>query len=118
LGSVSALRGRTVLIVEDEYLIALDVAEQISAAGAHAVIANSPEQALSALTRKKFAVAIIDHRLGDDDAGDVIRRLEKLQVPFVIYSGCGDDSAWANAPVVRKPATSEHLIQTVTDLLG
>jgi hypothetical protein len=65
-----------------------------------------------------FAVAIIDHRLGDDDAREVIRRLEKLQIPYVIYSGCSDDPAWANAPVVQKPATREHLIQTVTDLLG
>jgi DNA-binding NtrC family response regulator len=118
MGSASALRGRTVLIVEDECLIALDVAGLISAAGAHSVITTTVEQALRALARAKFAVAIIDHRLGDDDACEVIRLLEKLRIPFLIYSGYDEAAAWANAPVVRKPATHEHLLQTVTDLLG
>jgi DNA-binding response OmpR family regulator len=118
MGSVSALRGRVILIVEDEPLIALDIAEQVSAHGAHVMMASTVEQALSALARVKFAVAIIDHRLGHEDASEVIRRLEKLQTPFLIYSGYDEVAAWANAPVVRKPATGRHLMQTVCDLLG
>ena len=118
MGSVSALRGRTVLIVEDECLIALDVADEISANGAQAVIAGSLEQALAALSSLKFGAAIIDHRLGRDDASEVIRRLEKLQVPFLIHSGYDELPAWANAPVVRKPAIRQHLMQTLSDLLG
>jgi len=31
----------------------------------------------------------------------------KLQIPYLIYSGCSKDSAWENAPVVQKPR--EHL---------
>jgi DNA-binding response OmpR family regulator len=116
MGSVSALRGRVILIVEDEPLIALDMAEQIAAHRAHVMMASSVEQALSALARVKFAVAIIDHRLGREDACEVIRCLEKLQVPFLIHSGYAE--AGANAPMVRKPATSRHLTQTVCDLLG
>jgi CheY-like chemotaxis protein len=118
MGSVSALRGRTVLVVEDECLIALDIVEQLSTAGAEAVVTRSVEQALGALARLKFAAAIVDHRLSDGDAYEVIRRLEKLQIPFLIHSGYEEVEAWANAPVVRKPATRGHLIQTVSDLLG
>jgi DNA-binding response OmpR family regulator len=118
MGSVSALRGRTVLIVEDEPLIALDVAEEVSAHGASPVIANTACDALAALSRSKFAAAIVDHRLGHEDASEVIRRLEKLQIPFVIHSGYDEVGASTNAPVVQKPAIRQHLIQTVSDLLG
>jgi CheY-like chemotaxis protein len=117
MGSASELRGRTVLVVEDECLIALDIAEQLAAAGARTVVAGTSQQALTALTRMKFAAAIVDHRLGDDDACEVIRRLEKLQIPFLIHSGYEEIEAWANAPVVAKPAAREHLIQTVADLI-
>jgi CheY-like chemotaxis protein len=105
MGSVSALRGRVILIVEDEPLIALDMAEQVAAHGAHAMVANTVEEALSALARVKFAVAIIDHRLGREDASEVIRRLEQLQTPFLIHSGYGWRSAdltGAEAPKVRR----------------
>lgn len=44
--------------------------------------------------------------------------LEKLQIHYLIYSGCSAASAWASAPLVQKPATREHLIPTITDLLG
>ena len=118
MGSVSALRGRTVLIVEDETLIALDIAQEISAHGAHAVMVSTVAQALGVLAKTNFAVAIIDHRLGREDASQVIQHLEKLQIPFVIHSGYDEVAAWANAPVVRKPALRQHLIQTVSDLLG
>ena len=118
MGSVSALSERTVLIVEDETLIALDIAQEFSAHGAHAVMVSTVEQALGALAKAKFAVAIVDHRLGREDASEVIQRLAKLQIPFVIHSGYDEVAAWANAPVVHKPALRQHLIQTVSDLLG
>jgi DNA-binding response OmpR family regulator len=118
MGSVSALRGRLVLIVEDEAVISFDVAADVSANGGHPMVASSVQEALSILSRVKFAVAIVDHRLGRDDASEVIRRLAALQVPFVIHSGYDDDVAWADAPIVRKPAIGQNLIQTVSDLLG
>jgi DNA-binding NtrC family response regulator len=118
MGSVSALRGRFVLVVEDESLVALDIADEVSANGGHPLVAGTVQAALAALSRVKFAVAIVDHRLRGEDASEIIRRLEKLQIPFVIHSGYEDVAAWANAPVVRKPALRQHLIQTVSDLLG
>jgi DNA-binding NtrC family response regulator len=117
MGSVSALRGRFVLIVEDEALIALDIAEEVSAHGAHACVTSTVCEALSALSRLKFAVAIVDHRLRGEDASEVIRRLEKLEIPFLIYSGYEEIEAWVGVPVVRKPAVRHHLMQTLSDLL-
>jgi DNA-binding NtrC family response regulator len=103
MGSVSALRGRTVLIVEDETLIALDIAQEISAHGAHAMMVSTVAQALGALGKTKFAVAIIDHRLGREDASQVIQRLEKLQIPFVIHSGYDEVAAWPMRPWCANP---------------
>lgn len=118
MSSASPMRGRFLLIVEDEPLIALDVAEEISACGGRTVVVSSVRDALSALSRVKFAAAIVDHRLGPDDASEVIRRLELLQTPYVIHTGYEEVESWARVPVVRKPAVSQHLMQTVSDLIA
>lgn len=116
MGSASALLGRAVLILEDEPLIAMDIAAQVSASGAHSVVTNTVQQALSALVRIKFAAAVIDYRLGDGTAWVVIQRLKDSQIPFVIYSG--DEGASASGPVVSKPAIEGHLVQAISELLG
>lgn len=105
------------LIVEDEPLIALDIAEEVSAHGAHACITSTVDEALSAISRITFNVAVVDHRLRGEDATEVIRRLETLQIPYVIHSGYEDVEAWTGVPVVRKPAIRRHLVQTISDLL-
>jgi DNA-binding response OmpR family regulator len=117
MGSVSALRGRVVLIVEDEPLVALDIAEEVSAHGAHSLIVSTVQEALGALKRVKCAAAIVDQVFGAEDATEVFRVLEKLQTPFVIYSGYDEIDAWDGMPVIRKPAVRDHLMQAVIDLV-
>jgi len=118
VGSASALRGRFFLIVEDEPLIALDIASEIEAQGGYTLIAGSGSEAIDLLRKVKCAAAILDHRLSDGDAQAVGRVLTKMQIPFVIYSGLDTvRDGWPDAPIVRKPALTEHLLQTVLDLL-
>lgn len=95
----------------------MEIAEEVSDNGAYALVANSVPDALSALSRLKFGVAIIDHHLRGEDATEVIHRLQTLQIPFVIYTGCDEVGACPNAPIVHKPAARAHLMQTVCDAL-
>lgn len=117
MGSVSALHDRFVLIVEDEPLVALDLADEVMSSGGRSLVARTAGEALRALATMKFAVAIIDHQLGDEDASPVIQRLEKLQTPFIIYSGYDGAAAWGDARVLRKPAARQHLVQSISDLI-
>jgi DNA-binding response OmpR family regulator len=117
MGSVSALRGRFFLIVEDDLRVALDLSDEIEAHGGYAVVAYTAKDALELMARLKCAAAIIDHSLGAD-ACEVGRRLTSMRVPFVLHSSSeevGDD--WLEAPMVRKPAIMHHLLETVCDLL-
>lgn len=52
-----------------------------------------------------------------DLASFIAGRTCPAQVPFVIYSGYDEVEAWVGAPVVRKPAVRQHLMQTVSNLL-
>ena len=118
MGSVSAVLGRRFLIVEDEPLVALDLAAEIALEGGIPAVAFKVEQALAQLETFRFAAAIIDHRLHGGNACEIGRRLAEQGVPFVVYSG--DENAraeWPNVPLVAKPALPQVLLQTICDLI-
>ena len=116
--SVPALHDCLVLILEDEPLIALDLAEEVAAHGGRPVVTCTVGQALSALSRVKFGAAIIDHLHGHDGtSAEVVECLHKLHTPFVVYSGYDEPGHWGDAPVVSKPAAQEHLMHIVEKVL-
>jgi DNA-binding response OmpR family regulator len=112
------LKGRTVLVVEDEPLIAIDISEAFKKAGALVTMTTSLNQAMTLVENDGLSVAILDHALNDGDSSVLYSRLKERNIPFVIYSGfakVGD--IVVGAPVVPKPARAEVLIQTVEGLL-
>ena len=112
------LKGRTVLVVEDEALIAIEIVEAFQKAGAIVTKTTSLKQALILVEHDGLAVAILDHALNDGDSTALYLRLKERHIPFVIYSGFPklSDIA-AEAPVVEKPARADVLIATVEALL-
>jgi CheY-like chemotaxis protein len=81
------LTGRLILLVEDEALIALDVARALRAAGASVVAAGYVESGLYTTEHPYLSAAVIDLHLGGEDGTAVCRRLRQLGVPFVVHSG-------------------------------
>jgi DNA-binding response OmpR family regulator len=61
------LAGRSILIVEDEPLIALDIQRGFEAAGARVMTMRSLQTALAAVEDPDLSAAILDHALGKDD---------------------------------------------------
>jgi DNA-binding response OmpR family regulator len=113
-----SLAGRLILICEDEPLIALDIANAFTAAGARAVTARSLRDALVAVEDGALSAAILDHALGDGESSQVCERLKERNIPFVIYSGFSQlDGACGDAVHVSKPASPEVLVTTVVGLL-
>ena|ERR1700733_9992998 len=113
------LDGRSVLICEDENLIALDVASEFGETGATLVLAASVASALAALATTTFGVAIVDHRLGDGDCSPVCDKLLSLDVPFIVYTGWGEtvDGPCGKGVTVQKPAMPGTIIEKVRELL-
>jgi DNA-binding response OmpR family regulator len=112
------LTGRVVLVVEDEPLIALDIAQAIEAAGARAISTHSIAAALRAIEDPSVTAAIVDHALGDGDSSQICERLSERNIPHVVYSGFPSiDGVCAEAPHVSKPARPSMLVATVAGLL-
>jgi DNA-binding response OmpR family regulator len=112
------LAGRLILVCEDEPLIALDIANAFTHAGARVATARSLRDALIAVEDGTLSAAILDHALGDGDSSELCERLKKRNIPFVLYSGFGDlGGACGEAVHVPKPGTPELLVTTMEGLL-
>ena len=112
------LDGRTILVVEDEPFIALDLAQTFEAAGAIVTMVRTLPQALAAVESDGLSAAILDHALGQDDSSQLCERLDERRIPYMLYSGLDQvDGACGEAPLLRKPAPPKTLISAVERLL-
>jgi DNA-binding response OmpR family regulator len=113
------IRGREILVVEDEPFIALDISEALETAGASVVVTNTLKEALLLVERDKIEGAILDHGLGDGDSSPLCVRLHQRGIPFLIYSGFGAiDGACQGAPHLPKPATEQQIVEAMGSLFG
>jgi CheY-like chemotaxis protein len=82
------LAGKSVLIIEDNALIAVSVESCLQDAGAAVVIANSIALAQSALDEAiPFDAAVVDLLLTDGNASPLIQVLSERGIPVVISTG-------------------------------
>jgi DNA-binding response OmpR family regulator len=113
------LKGRTILVVEDEPLIALDLTAALEDAGARVVQAASAPDAISLVEKGGLSAAVVDFWLGSETGRTVARRLRETDVPFLFYSGrtMDDFTTGRSAPVVSKPAGGKEIIAMLLLLL-
>jgi len=99
--------GKRILIVEDEPLLAMEVAATLEETGYVAVgPASSVGQALALLDHVGCDCAILDINLGTETAEPVAHRLLKQGVPFLTISGYSDDQrpqVFKRGPFLSKP---------------
>ena len=111
------LTGRSVLIVEDEPLIAMEIVQAFERAGALVLSANTVGQALLLLDNDGLSAAVVDHGLSDGDSSRLCERLKELDIPFVLHSGYSNlDGPCRGAPFVAKPASPDVLVTTLERL--
>ena len=113
------LAGRSILIVEDEPIIALDIATAFQNAGAQVTTTTTLDHAETHVEHDGLAAAVLDHGLGDGNSSSLCERLAERGIPFVIYSGFGtiDEGACRKAPHIVKPAHPATIIATVVGML-
>jgi CheY-like chemotaxis protein len=103
-----------VLLVEDNFIIALDTEDMLRQLGVENVrTAVSVIQALDFIEAGTPHFALLDVNLGDEKCFEIAARLRDLGVPFAFATGYGDNNAlpaeFANAPIVPKPYNLEQL---------
>jgi CheY-like chemotaxis protein len=112
LGRIS-LFGVSVLIVEDEPLIALDLHAALSAAGAGIIAATDTDEALRLIRRNDVSAAVLDISLGERDCTAVCQALLHHRVPFLFHTGHAKArllQAWPQVPVLIKPVSHQEIV--------
>jgi DNA-binding response OmpR family regulator len=111
------LSGRVLLVVEDEPLVSLDIAQMLTASGAHVVSACRIADAIAAVDRIEVCAAILDINLGQEDCSPICRHLSERGIPFLFYTGYADPlKDWSGVPIVAKPASSQQVVDAVERL--
>jgi CheY-like chemotaxis protein len=113
-----SLCGRSILVVEDEPLIALDLEQSLHNAGAKVLSAYTLDGALQLAEHAGLSAAVLDYGLAAGTCGPVCERLAQRRIPFVIYSGYPDlKEKFPDAVIVPKPAASTDVVEAVNTIL-
>jgi CheY-like chemotaxis protein len=116
--SMNELSGRRVLVLEDEYFIADDIARTLEQAGAEVVGPFTRHaDALNALKREQpVDFAVLDINLQGEISFVVADALKERHVPFVFATGYGQPAIPANhqqVPRWEKPFEPEALTEAL-----
>lgn len=119
----ASLDAKTVLLAEDQFLIAMDTEHALLERGAADVrVVPSIRDALHLLESFRPDVAVLDFMLADGTAAEVAEALVALGVPFVFATGYGDSVAipapYRHVPVVRKPYGIADLVASLNAVVG
>ncbi|MCG6116232.1 MAG: response regulator [Mesorhizobium sp.] len=115
---------KTILIVEDEFLIALDIQLLLESHGWRVIgPAATVDQALHLLDQELPTVALLDVNLGNELVTPVAEFLIARAVPFALASAHAaperfGGQALAGVPNAGKPITERRLRATLAELTG
>lgn len=112
------LAARTVLLVEDNLIIAMDGEDILLQLGAATVVTvTSVAQGLDEIDRTRFDFAILDVNLGHETSFPIADRLAALNVPFLFATGYSDMTDrfkdYPAAEILQKPYSPESIGRAV-----
>jgi DNA-binding NtrC family response regulator len=120
--AADVLRGRRVMIVEDELLVAMELESLLEEQGC-AVLGPAPtvDRALALLDRERPDAAILDVNLDGQTAIPVAAALNARGVPFLLATGYGNAQAsepeLKGAPRIDKPVSHDRLVRVLARIL-
>ena len=117
------LKGKRILVVEDEALVSMLVEDELRDAGATvlgpAACVGDALRLVEAAVDGGISAAVLDINLDGRHVRPVADRLAALRVPFVFATGYGegcDTGGHGTAPLLSKPFAPERLIAAVEAL--
>jgi DNA-binding NarL/FixJ family response regulator len=116
------LEGCRVLVADDEPLIAMDLAEELEAAGAMVVgPVGTLDGALALLSQSEVDVALLDVMLGEQMVYPLADSLTALDIPFVFATGFVGEThprKYADVPICPKPFALNACVEALTRALA
>lgn len=117
------LAGHTVLIMEDEFIIAMDLESEILDTGATVLgpFARSSE-GLETLRDQRPDIAILDVALADGEVFPVAEALEENGVPFIFHTAHGEraelQARFGDVVVCHKPIPPAQIAEQLHSILA
>ncbi|WP_298091747.1 hypothetical protein, partial [uncultured Sphingomonas sp.] len=116
------LGGKTVLVIEDEYYLATDVARALQGAGAEVLGPYSSEaDALAGLEGHRPDVAVVDINLGAGPSFKLAEALKDGGISFVFVTGYDEEvipPEFEQVARLQKPIQLRQIISEVAKLAG
>ncbi len=116
--SRAPLEGLKILIVEDEFLVAMDLTRMIRRLGAEVLgPVSTPSAATELLQTSKLDGAVMDIKLGDESSAPIAEQLRARGVPVVLTTGYANDmlpESVAGMPMISKPYNAADFREVVT----
>jgi len=111
------LAGLSVLIVEDEIIIGMMLANEITLAGGTAIgPVNTVATAVKEIESRLVDAVILDAKLIDGSGAELAASLEKRRIPYVVVSGYDKESlpqGLRGAPFMAKPMSMPLLVEAI-----
>ncbi len=121
-GGSADLRGKRILLVEDEPLIAMEVEAVLVSAGCEIIgPAATIEKAKHLIAEASVDAALVDANLGGHQVDEVAAALTQKGIPFAFATGYGRSALplpFRDADILAKPFHPDHVVAMVQRLLA
>jgi PAS domain S-box-containing protein len=117
----NGLRGRRILLIEDEPLVAMEIESQLQELGCEIIgPAGTVESAAKLIAAGGFDAALLDANLAGRPVDELAAALTKKGIPFSFATGYGREAlplGFREAVVLTKPFGPNQLIAVIRTLL-
>jgi DNA-binding response OmpR family regulator len=122
MSDTTPLDGRSVLVVDDDFILAMDARDALEEMGL-AVVGpfSGVDTALASLQENRPDVAVVDLNLGSGPSFDLVRALAAQAVPTLMVTGYDKNIIprdLASVPYLQKPIAMHQLVSAVRQLLS
>jgi DNA-binding response OmpR family regulator len=111
--------GLRVLLVEDEFMVALLLETELAAIGCEIIgPIGRLDKALEMAQREAVDVAILDVNVNGNEVYPVAEALAARGIPFVFVSGYGRQglrAPWGDRPTLQKPFRIDDLVAVIEE---
>jgi CheY-like chemotaxis protein len=117
------LKGRRILVVEDQSLIAMEMQDCLENAGAVVVgPVGRIQQGLSSVEKEPLDAALLDIDLNGERCWPIADALVSRSIPFAFTTGFATNivmpDRFVKHPVITKPCSERDILATLEELLA
>jgi len=114
------LEGQTILLIEEQPVIACDLQKALEDAGAEVLVARDAAEALPRIAQFDFSAAVLDWLPDAREHKAIARWLKEESVRFLFHTERPPEDVMTarGAPILLKPAAPEDVVKALALLIG